>query len=545
MRTTAFLFLPLGLAALASGLQADPPVASSRDRTMSFRNNLLAGHLTEHELSRTVRRESHRRDHVERLTYQQKARWVQCNIEENRPGSVMVYQMMVDHPAEVVGLRHGKKKVSPLPPPAEFGLPGGTTRLLSVYRTAQDSPAQVPLADPAQRAVLGALLDVAHWPRERVEIGRSWTRELRGGGLVGRQTCTFLDFVKLEGEVIARVALEVEGAFEEPLDREYVFKTARATIAWSRPERTLVKLEGAAEFQRLRANAPEVFKLTVNLDLKRRELISEAGQEVIKDQMIAFAEALQKDREGARSRVVELCRAWRNRWPKSIWLPAVMELEARASARPARAERMTEEQISELLTRTVLTFEAARDNYEYDLLERTGRELVELTREQGDLLHRLVASPEPGRRGRAAFALSFSERAEDRRLVERAVRDDADAVRALALAGLAARGHPDTSAELLVIMLEDRAPAVRAKACQAVSACLSPEHLLAGKAAERLHHLLVHDESPAVRREAVRAVGSIGGSADIPLLEKALTYELNHEIREDLDRAIERLRARE
>ncbi len=545
MRITVFLLLSAWPVFSVLDARADPPPAAPRDRIMSFRNNLLAGHLTEHEITRTIIRDARRRDHTEQLKYRQRARWVQCNIEENRPGSVMVYQMMVDRPAVVVSLRHGQKKVSSLPPPAEFGLPGGTTRLLSAYRTAQDSPPQAPLADAAERAVLGALLDFAHWPRQRVEVGHRWTRDLRGGGLEGRQVFEFLDLVKLENEVVARVAITIEGTFEDALDREYVFKSARAVMAWSRPERTLVKLEGTAEYHRLRENAPEVFRLALNVGLKRRHLLSESGQEVIKDQMIAFAEALQQDREGGKGRVVEMCRAWRTKWPKSIWLPAVKELEARAAARPPKAERLTEEQLSERLTRTVLTFEAARDNYEYDLLDRTRRALAELARDQRDALRRLAASSDAGRRGRAAFALAFGEKPEDFRLAEKAARDDADSVRAMALAGLAARASPDTSAELLVILLDDRAAAVRARACQAVAACLAPEHALVAKAAEKLHGLLVHDEAAAVRREAVRAIAAIGGPADLPLLEKALTYELNHEIREDLDRAIKRLQTRE
>ncbi|MFQ5412673.1 MAG: hypothetical protein ACE5EC_10260, partial [Phycisphaerae bacterium] len=195
--------------------------------TMTFKNNLLLGHLTVHRITRTTRRKAPRRDFVEKLTYRQTADWVRCNLDEGKPGSVTVYQMMVDRPARVRGLRHGKKKVKPLPRPDQFNLAGGSTRLHSATLTPRDAPYQVPLCDAAERAILRTLLDFAHWPRGKIAASHRWERDLDGGGFKGTQALEFVDLVRFDhdtigkGQIAARLTLYVQGAFTGALEKDY------------------------------------------------------------------------------------------------------------------------------------------------------------------------------------------------------------------------------------------------------------------------------------------------------------------------------------
>jgi HEAT repeat protein len=200
-------------------------------------------------------------------------------------------------------------------------------------------------------------------------------------------------------------------------------------------------------------------------------------------------------------------------------------------------------QLDVLLAKSVIVCEAARSNYEYDLLERTCRTLEKLSGQHLSKLIKLARSENPGRRARAVFALAFSRRPQDLDLVQKAARDKSPEVRAMALAGLAVRRHPGASVELLILMLDDEVPAIRRRACQAVAACLSPEHYSVVGAIEKLDRLMIHDQSSGVRREAVRALAAVGGPAEIAKLEKALTHELDVEIREEIHAAIDRLRA--
>jgi HEAT repeat protein len=114
----------------------------------------------------------------------------------------------------------------------------------------------------------------------------------------------------------------------------------------------------------------------------------------------------------------------------------------------------------------------------------------------------------------------------------------------MALAGLAARGSPDVSSELLLALCDDEKPIVRRRACEVVAACMTPEHFSAVQLVEKINNLMVFDKSDDVRLAAVRALAVIGTPADVPKFEKALTHELNQGIRAEIEKSIEKVQAR-
>lgn len=512
---------------------------------MSFRNNLLPGQLTVHRLTRTVTREAVRKQYTETLRYRQEAEWVQCNIEENKPGNIMLYQMLVEQPAQVLSVRQGQKKIQPTPPASDFGIVQGSPALRSAYRTPRDSPAQTPLGDPAERAVLNALLDFAHWPSKQIDAGHKWERDLLGGGIAGTQRFEFVDVTEMKGRVIARVALSVQGRFEDALAKDYEFGRGQAIIYWSRLDRTPIKIEAQADYQRRRDNAPEKYRIKLDVHLVRQDSLGEQARETVIDQMLLFAQAQKAHREGNDREAFDACLKFRQTWPDAVWTPAVQELQDRIRPRKAaESPRLTSAELNDLLVKCFVAYEAARTNYEYDLLNRTRETLCRLVERQRAALLKIAKGDDSGRRGRAVFALAFSDRLEDLRFVEKAARDDHPGVRAMALAALAARRHPDTSVELVIIMLDDAEVRVRRRACEAVAACVPPEHYSVVKAVERLGELMIEDDDAGVRLEAIRAVGAVGAPADIPKLEEALKSELNDQNRAEIDKAVARLRAK-
>jgi hypothetical protein len=511
---------------------------------MAFKNNLLPGHITHHRISRVTRRTSKRLKYVERLKYKQEAEWLQCNIDEPKPGHVMIYQMMDDRPAKVLGVWHDKERVKPTPPASSFNLAGGSTRLHSATKAPRDAPVQVPLTDPVEKAVLMTLLDFAHWPAKRVEAGHRWQREIAESEFVGTQTFEFVDLVRVNGDMTARVTLYVEGAFAGALARDWVFGKGQAIIYWSRPDRALVKMEAQADYQRRREARPDKFKLKLNVGLVRSTLLSDAEQDLIKDQMTVFAAALKQRRLGHDREAQRLCEQFCQQWPDCMWLPAVEELESQTRRRQQAAKRYSTAELKDLLVKSVIAYEAARTNREYDLMETTRRALAGLAVEYRRNLRKLAQGEDEGDRSRAVFALAFGEDAEYLSFVERAARDRSPQVRAMALAGLAARRSADTSVELLLSLLDDEHTAVRRRACEAVGACVSPEHYSVVNIVEKVGHIMIYDESESTRLEAVRALAAIGAPADIPKLEKALTHELDAGIREAIQSAIEQLRGK-
>jgi len=208
--------------------------------------------------------------------------------------------------------------------------------------------------------------------------------------------------------------------------------------------------------------------------------------------------------------------------------------------------RLSEPELREALGKAILAYEAARANHDYDLLDRTRNALDQLGRDYAARLAKLARNEkDDGLRSQAVFALAFSGRPEDFVAVQKYATSESPRLRAMALAGLAARGHPQTNVELLLALLDDDKPAVRRRACQAVAACVPREHFSVAALIEKLSRLMIHDKSDGVRLEAIRAITAIGAPADVPRFEKALKHELNIENRAEIQQGIETLKRRQ
>ncbi|MFQ5430187.1 MAG: HEAT repeat domain-containing protein [Phycisphaerae bacterium] len=533
--------LSSGLACL---LIAGGPAAAVAADGMTFKNNLLPGHFTVHRIVRTVHRTVPRKDYVEKLTSVQVAEWVQCNLGESRPGSVTVYQMMADGPARVTSLFKGAEKVNTLPPARAFNLSKRSARLYSATKEPRDAPYQVPLCDPAEQAVLRAMLDVAHWPRKKIKPNHAWERDIDDGGFKGTQRFEFLGLDRVKDNVIGVVTLYVEGRFAGLLEKNRTFVKGQAVIHWARLDRTLLKLKGRAEYSRKRPDGvEESYVMEIDVGLRALKMLSESQRDRMLDQLNAFAEADKLRREKKYADARALCSVFEKKWPRSPWLPVVEELAERARPRNRDTHRLTTSQIKKLLGKSLVAWEAARTNRMYDLMDTTREALAALTRDYGDKLRKIARKGKSKIRAQAVFALAFSDDPGDFNLVQKAARDNSARVRAMALAGLAARGSPKTSVEMLLLVLDDKKASVRSRACRAVASCVSREHYSISKVVEKLKRLMVHDKSSAVRRSAIRALAAAGAPADIPALEDALNHELDRSNRKEIEAAIERLRA--
>ncbi len=230
---------------------------------------------------------------------------------------------------------------------------------------------------------------------------------------------------------------------------------------------------------------------------------------------------------------------FQEKWPESIWLPAVKEVARRSRPQKRSGKRLTSSELKKALGKSLIAWEAARSNDEYDLLDHTRTLLRQVAKDYRNKLLKLTKDGEKSNRARAVFALAFSDRPDDFRLVQNATRDPSSLVRGTALAGLAARGDPRTNVEMLILRLDDKKSSVRARACRAVAACVAREHFSIARLADKVSHLMVFDKKSRVRLEAIRALAAIGAPADIPRLEDALTHEVNKTNRAAIEIAIE------
>ncbi len=538
---------PIRLLAIAACALLTAPLAartSAPDR-MLFRNNLLPGQLTEHLLVRTTQRTVRKPRHTETLVWQQQARLVQCNIDESTPGSVMLYQMIVDRPPRVLRLLQGEKQVTPTPDAAMFNLPQRSTRLHSATLTARDAPVHVPMSDRIHRTLLEALLDFAHWPVERIDAGHRWQRTLKLDDFSGSQTMEFVELVQEAGEVAARVNMTIKGKFTGKLERDYQFERGEAVIYWSRPDRTLLKMDGRIAYQRKREVGDEAHEMHLTAALTELRQLNDNEQELVKVQLTEFAGAMKEWQRGRQVEAVRRCKAFREKWPNSRWLPAVAQLETQASPDKGGSGKLSTRKLRELITRSIITWEAARNSGEHDLAEKTQKVFARLAEEYRDKLVEMSRDKDDAVRAGAAFALAFGTKPEDVDRVHRALRDKSTQVRSLALAGLAARRPENIKPKTLLALLDDTDAAVRRRACQAIAACIPPEHFSIVEVVEKIDHVMIHDDKDIVRREAIRTLAVIGAPADVPKLEQALKHELNQGIRAEIDLAIRALNDKE
>lgn len=521
---------------LVSAVRAD----AGEDR-MTFRNNTLPGHLTMHSIRRQTKRVAPRRDYVETIEYVQAGKWVQANLAEPKPGEVTVYQMFFDYPPEMLSAERGAERLRAMPSPEEFNIKAAATYLNSERRTRTDSPFNPPSGDKVQEVLLGAMLDVAHWGRKTVEAGDRWERDIENGYFKGVQRFEFAGIEQTKRGKMGVLRMIVEGKFRGPLARTHKFEKSRAVFYWLNLEKTLAAAEARVEYTQRRPAGDETYQMRIEVGLDRSETLASEQSELLVQQLNVFAEALGRSNRKDYAGASEACRQFRATWPRSIWMPAVDELQLRlVSGGPSK--QMKTSQVLDAITQCLVAWEGAMKSQEYDVLDRTTETLIQLNETARSKILKLTRDDKSKARAAAAFALAFSVEPGDFQTLQKATRDASPRVRGMALAGLAARADPNTSAEILLLRLSDGHPMVRSRACRAVAACIPREHYSITQIAKKLSELVVNDESSTVRREAIRAIAAVGAPTDISMLEAARQKERNERNREEIDRAITRLR---
>lgn len=530
----------LTLSVVACLLVPAARAVADKDR-MTFRNNTLPGHLTIHTIRRQTRRVAPRRDYKEAIEYVQTGKWIQVNLDEPKPGQATVYQEFFDRPPEMLSVYRGAERLKAMPSPDAFNIKAGATYLNSERRTRTDSPFNAPGGNKVQEVVMVAMLDVAHWGHKTVEAGDRWERDIQTGYFKGVQRFEFAGIEETKLGKVGALRMITEGEFAGPLARSYKFEKSRAVIYWINLEKTFASAEARVEFSRRRPGGDEEYQMRINLDLDRAETLTEEQSDVMRQQLNVFAKALglshRKDYAGAS----EACRRFRATWPNSIWIPAVDELQLKVVTSSAH-DRMKTSEVLKAITRCLIAWETATKNQEYDLLDRTTETLIEINESARRKILKLTRSDKSKTRAAAVFALAFSTEPGDFQTVQRATRDPSARVRGMALVGISARADPNTNAEMLLLRLGDGHPMVRSRACRAVAACIPREHYSIAQIAKKLDELILNDESEAVRREAIRAIGVVGAPTDITALQAARENEDSARNREEIDRAIKRLR---
>jgi len=516
---------------------------SAKAQRMSFRNNTSAGFITVHKLNWRSTRTAPRAEYTETMRALQSARWVQANLASEDLNTAITYQMMEVFPAAVIGLSRGSEVMGTLPPPSAFNLDAGGTYLHSTTRTPKNSPFKAPSVKPALEAVMGGLLDVAHWGKRGVEPGHRWTRQLESPWFRGSLRFEYQGIEELDSGKSALVTYYLDGRFEGALHTTHKFVKGQGAFFWNKSKRCLQQLDARAEYERIRPTGNEKFEVRVDAELYTLANLSPDQTELMRQQLTVFSDALTALRREDFDRCRALTRGYRERWSESVWAPAINELQIQAAEKLETPTPLSLAQVSKRLTDLIVAWAGCMRTRDYDEQDRVRAAYLELLAKYRPYVLKLSQDDDSKTRAKSMFALGFSPDPADFRLLQRSTRDKSSRVRGMTFAALAARRDPRTSAEVLLSGLSDGSGGVRARACEAIGACIVRENLAVDALVKKLLQLVREDEKANVRRAAAEAIGLIGMPADVPPLQAALESESDERNREVLQAVIERLKA--
>ena len=524
-----------GVALLARLAAADP----ARAGDVILRNCVDPALLTTHEITTTLVRATRRKDATEESVLEIRSRLVRAHLDESQPGQVKVAAMLVTGPAKVVSLKRDGKPVTPVPAPDAFNLPSGATVLKTLPQTFSDGPVVAPSLGPVEGAMAAILLDVAHWPRGGIGVGDSWERPVQRASLDGTQRFTLIQTAQIERESVAVVEMAFSGAFSGDLAEAYRIDEIRARYVWARADRVLVRLGGQARYHRVRDNEVTPHLVNVEVALKQRDRLSEEQQEPLRTSLTDFANALSESQADRPEKVVTACALFREKWPSSVWMPAVDELDRKALRQIKPAGRLPPDALTMAVTELAMHWQAAQATGDEDLEARTQRSLRQLVEEQDGGIRAMMKGADVGQRALGVFAWSFGESPSHYAKVVEALGDKSPRVRAWAANGIAARRDPSTDPATLRRLLADDDATVRAKGCLAVARCLPAGEPPVGRLRDALLALL-QDAEKMTRLEAARALGVVGAADEVAALRAAREKETDDDCIKALDRAIDR-----
>jgi hypothetical protein len=204
------------------------------------------------------------------------------------------------------------------------------------------------------------------------------------------------------------------------------------------------------------------------------------------------------------------------------------------------------EELAQTLSRLVVAWQesasaspGAGPNDVPELAELAGRFRALATRCRAELVS-MAGADDRDRGAMAAFALGFSDDPATLALLYDLAERPSPRVRAWAVYALSVRADPHTDARLLASLLSDEDDTVRARACQAVAACLRADH----EARSRTKRLLfgrLDDDSSQVRFQAAVALEHFADAEDLARLKEAAAHEDVSLIKSRLEAVIARL----
>lgn len=513
-----------------------PPAAAGAPR---LENAITAGRLVEYDLTIEMTRDRRGPTGWTQVSDRQTGHLVRYNLSASDAEAQRI-EMLILSPAAVVSATRDGVGVTPRPTPTELHLDAGGDYMTVNPITALNAHTLVPDGDNDRLIGVALLMATPQWPTSPTT---QWTSTVSlHGNEIAVTWHVGADTPKTTGDTVTLRSAIDESADVSPGDAHAM--TIHSTLVWDTAAGVASSLNGTARYRVSKPQFDESYSVHVVMTRRRLEDLSPAGQRDMHDAVLALNTAIAANRRGDREAAERDARAFVERWPISPWRPIMDRLLADlASGTAASSAPPAATQPAALLARLSQAMQSwqeadrAADDTTRHQLRTSLIPLVSASREE---VRTMLKSDEPGPRAVGAFALAFTDDGLDLLALQDVTGDVDGRVRAWAAYALAIRADPRTEFRALQLLARDDDANVRARACEAVAACV-PQDSRESRAARSLLLERLHDDFDGVRFHAAIALMSLAEPADLPQIEAVRKVEPSETVSDALDRLMKQL----
>ena len=459
-------------------------------------------------------------------TVEQRATWRGLLVSNDHGGGLECVQMLSIDPPEYA--EPGSSQIVPLRSGVQLSVQPWSRQAVGWM---------LPDTDEASSRALEGLWAWVVWPSKPIRVGERWVATGSAEANSVEWDCVLEDRFSADERSVATVTFETrEGEGAEP--------RAHGRIEWDIEAGLLIGADARAEWKTngLRRS------VRLGIRLERSERVEPQRRGALYQQFVSAIEIARLYRDGELGRAEKRAREFVRSTPESEWVAPARSVLAHANERKNDPGKLDGDALMAALSRLVVTWQDIA-SVQKDATERVGPELHRLAGSFRGLVeaNREAVMAQAGRRdvetkhrATATFALGFDpERGALTALYELAEEAEVT-VRAWATYALAVRGDAQTDARVLLGLLSDENELVRARACQAVRACLR-ERAAVRDRVRRLLFERLDDNSGQVRYQAAVAMEAFANAEDVPRLRLSAESEIAASVRERLEELIQRL----
>ncbi|UCG33330.1 MAG: HEAT repeat domain-containing protein [Phycisphaerales bacterium] len=392
-----------------------------------------------------------------------------------------------------------------------------------------------PDADAEIEEALRGLWAWCRWPSRPIIAGQEWETSLGQADSVWHWVFKVEPADKSVEE--AEAVVRFQGSCGDP-----VRLLVEGEVVWDTEDDLLIRAEAVGQWSRDRGHRV----LRLRADRESAEVAALTERAKVRGSFSQAVRVAAAYRAGEYEQASTLARRFLQKYAHSPWRPVAESIAGPADEQAALRLQEHPEGLARTLSRLVVAWQesasgspGACPNDIPELAELAGRFRALAMRYRTELIS-MAVTEDQDRRAMAAFALGFSDDPATLALLYDLAQRPSPRVRAWAVYALSVRADPQTDARLLAGLLSDEDDTVRARACQAVAACLTSNQEVRARV-KRLLFARLDDDSNQVRFQAAVALQHFADAEDLARLKERAAHEDVSLIKSRLEAVIARL----